>query len=384
VVDPVLQQPYSRDPRYVAKKAENYLRQTGIATTCYFGPELEFFIFDSIRFGQDQHCGYYYVESAEGDWNTGRDEGAYGGGNLGYKQRYKEGYFPVPPHDTLQEIRSEIALTLQQAGVQIEVHHHEVATAGQNEIDMRFATLTRMADNVMIYKYVCKNVARRRGKVATFMPKPLFADNASGMHCHQSLWKDGQNLFYDATGWALTSELCRWYIGGLLKHAPALMAFCAPTTNSYKRLVPGYEAPVNLAMSQRNRSAAARIPMYSASPNARRVEFRCPDPSANAYLAFAAMLMAGLDGIENRTDPGDPLDRNIYDLPPQEASKIRQVPGSLEASLAALEADDAFLRKGDVFTDDVIQTWIDYKRKREIDPIKLRPHPWEFYLYFDT
>ncbi|WP_233855756.1 type I glutamate--ammonia ligase [Paraburkholderia sp. HD33-4] len=383
VVDPVLRQPYSRDPRYVAKKAENYLRQTGIATTCYFGPELEFFIFDSIRYGQDQHCGYYYVESGEGDWTTGRDEGAYGGGNLGYKQRYKEGYFPTPPHDTLQEIRSEIALTLQQAGVQIEVHHHEVATAGQNEIDMRFATLTRMADNVMIYKYICKNVARRHGKVATFMPKPLFADNASGMHCHQSLWKDEQNLFYDAGGWALTSDMCRWYIGGLLQHAPALMAFCAPTTNSYKRLVPGYEAPVNLAMSQRNRSAAARIPMYSDSPNARRVEFRCPDPSANAYLAFAAMLMAGLDGIENKTDPGEPLDRNIYDLPPEEARNIRQVPGSLEAALAALETDNTFLRKGDVFTDDVIQTWIDYKRSREIDTIKLRPHPWEFYLYFD-
>ncbi|MBP0592217.1 type I glutamate--ammonia ligase [Paraburkholderia sp. LEh10] len=384
VVDPVLRQPYSRDPRYVAKKAENYLRQTGIATTCFFGPELEFFIFDSIRFGQDQHSGYYYVESAEGDWNTGRDEGAYGGGNLGYKPRYKEGYFPAPPHDTLQDIRSDIVLTLQQVGVQIEVHHHEVATAGQNEIDMRFATLTRMADNVMIYKYVCKNIARRYGKVATFMPKPLFADNASGMHCHQSLWRDDTNLFYDAHGWALTSELCRWYIGGLLQHAPALMAFCAPTTNSYKRLVPGYEAPVNLAMSQRNRSAAARIPMYSDSPNARRVEFRCPDPSANAYLAFAAMLMAGLDGIENKMDPGEPLDRNIYDLPPEEARKVRQVPGSLDASLAALETDHAFLRKGDVFTDDVIETWLTYKRAHDLDSIRLRPHPWEFYLYFDV
>ncbi|CAB3806363.1 Glutamine synthetase [Paraburkholderia caffeinitolerans] len=270
VVDSVLHQPYSRDPRHIAKKAEAYLRQTGIATTCYFGPELEFFIFDSIRFGQDAHSGYYYVDSAEGDWNTGRDEGAYGGGNLGYKSRFKEGYFPVPPHDTLQDIRSEIVLLLLQAGVQVEVHHHEVATAGQNEIDMRFSTLTRMADNVMIYKYICKNVARQHGKVATFMPKPLFADNASGMHCHQSLWKDNENLFYDAHGWALTSALCRWYIGGLLKHAPALMAFCAPTTNSYKRLVPGYEAPVNLAILQRNRSAAARIPTYSDSPAARR------------------------------------------------------------------------------------------------------------------
>ncbi|MCP3719946.1 type I glutamate--ammonia ligase [Paraburkholderia sp. CNPSo 3281] len=384
VIDPVLHQPYSRDPRYIARKAEEYLKQTGIATTCYFGPELEFFIFDSIRFDQDAHCGYYYVESAEGGWNTGRDEGAYGGGNLGYKPRFKEGYFPVPPHDTLQDIRSTIVLLLQQAGVQVEVHHHEVATAGQNEIDMRFSTLLRMADNVMIYKYVCKNVARQHGKVATFMPKPLFADNASGMHCHQSLWKDNENLFYDAHGWALTSAMCRWYIGGLLKHAPALMAFCAPTTNSYKRLVPGYEAPVNLAMSQRNRSAAARIPMYSDSPNARRVEFRCPDPSANAYLAFSAMLMAGLDGIENRTDPGDPLDVNIYDLPPEKARNVRQVPGSLDESLKALEADNEFLRRGDVFTEDVIDTWLEYKRKREIDAVRLRPHPWEFYLYFDV
>jgi glutamine synthetase len=383
VMDPVLGQPYSRDPRYVAKKAEAYLKQTGLATTCYFGPELEFFIFDSIRFGQDQHCGYYYVESAEGEWNSGRDEGAYAGGNLGYKPRYKEGYFPVPPHDTLQDIRSEIVLALMDAGIRVEVHHHEVATAGQNEIDMRFAPLTRMADNVMIYKYVCKNVSRRHGKVATFMPKPIFSDNASGMHCHQSLWKDSSNLFYDSKGWALTSQMCRWYIGGLLKHAPALMAFCAPTTNSYKRLVPGYEAPVNLAMSQRNRSAAARIPMYSDSPAAKRVEFRCPDPSANPYLAFAAMLLAGLDGVENKIDPGDPLDKNIYDLPPEEAKKVAQVPGSLDESLTALENDQGFLKRGGVFTDDVIHTWLEYKRKREIDPVKLRPHPWEFYLYFD-
>jgi glutamine synthetase len=383
VLDPVLHQPYSRDPRHIARKAELYLRQTGLATDCYVGPELEFFIFDSIRFGQDQHSGYYYVESAEGEWASGRDEGAYGGGNLGYKQHYKGGYFPVPPSDTLQDIRSEIVLALMQAGVRVEVHHHEVATAGQNEIDMRFAPLTRMADNVMMYKYICKNVARRHGKVATFMPKPLFADNASGMHCHQSLWRGGENLFYDENGWAQTSQMCRWYIGGLLRHAPALMAFCAPSTNSYKRLVPGYEAPVNLAMSQRNRSAAARIPMVSDSPSARRVEFRCPDPSANAYLAFSAMLLAGLDGIENQTDPGDPLDKNIYDLPPEEAASIRQVPGSLEESLSALESDAAFLRKGDVFTEDLIRTWIDYKRTREIDTLKLRPHPWEFHLYFD-
>jgi glutamine synthetase len=263
------------------------------------------------------------------------------------------------------------------------VHHHEVATAGQNEIDMHFAPLTCMADNVMIYKYMCKNIARKHGKVATFMPKPIFADNASGMHCHQSLWKDDTNLFYDPRGWARTSQACRWYIGGLLEHAPALMAFCAPTTNSYKRLVPGYEAPVNLAMSQRNRSAAARIPMYSDSPSAKRVEFRCPDPSANAYLAFAAMLMAGLDGIQNKIEPGDPLDKNIYDLPPEELKNVRQVPGSLEEALAALEADHEFLKQGGVFTDDVLHTWVDYKRKREIDGVRLRPHPWEFYLYFD-
>jgi glutamine synthetase len=383
VVDPVLKQPYTRDPRFVARKAETYLQQTKLADTCYFGPELEFFIFDSVRFEQNQHCGYYYVESAEGEWTSGRDEGAFGGGNLGFKPRYKEGYFPVPPHDTLQDIRSEIVLALLQAGVQVEVHHHEVATAGQNEIDMKFAPLVRMADNVMLYKYFCKNVARKHGKVATFMPKPLFADNASGMHCHQSLWKDEKNLFYSSSGWALTSDTCRWYIGGLLKHAPALMAFCAPTTNSYKRLVPGYEAPVNLAMSQRNRSAAARIPMYSGSPNAKRVEFRCPDPSANAYLAFAAMLMAGLDGVQNKIDPGEPLDKNIYDLPPEEAKKIQQVPGSLDESLRALEKDHAFLQRGNVFTDDVIHTWLEYKWKREVDPVRIRPHPWEFYLYFD-
>ncbi len=383
VSDPILKQPYSRDPRYVARKAENHLKGSGIANVCYFGPELEFFIFDSIRFEQNQHCGYYYVESAEGEWNSGRDEGAYGGGNPGYKPRYKEGYFPVPPHDTLQDIRSEIVLALQEAGVRIEVHHHEVATAGQNEIDMRFAPLVRMADNVMLYKYFVKNVSRRHGKVATFMPKPLFADNASGMHCHQSLWKGDRNLFYDRNGYALTSDLCRWYIGGLLRHAPALMAFCAPTTNSYKRLVPGYEAPVNLAMSQRNRSAAARIPMYSESAAAKRVEFRCPDPSANPYLAFAAMLMAGLDGVQNKTDPGEPLDKNIYDLPPEVAKKVRQVPGSLDESLRALEKDNAFLRRGDVFTEDLISTWLEYKWKREVDPVRIRPHPWEFYLYFD-
>lgn len=384
VVDPILHQPYSRDPRYVARKVETYLTSTGLADTCYFGPELEFFIFDSVRFHQDAHSASYCVESTEGEWNTGRDEGGFAGGNLGYKARYKEGYFPVPPQDTLQDIRSEIVLALMEAGIQVEVHHHEVATAGQNEIDMRFAPLLRMADNVMMYKYICKNVAHRHGKVATFMPKPIFADNASGMHCHQSLWRGGENLFYGPNGYALVSETCRWYIGGLLKHAPALMALCAPTTNSYKRLVPGYEAPVNLAMSQRNRSAAARIPMYSDSPASKRVEFRCPDPSANPYLAFAAMLMAGIDGVQNRIDPGEPLDKNIYDLSPEEARNVRQVPGSLDESLRALEEDQGFLRKGDVFTSDVIDTWIDYKREHEIDPVRLRPHPWEFHLYFDV
>lgn len=384
VLDPVLRKPYSRDPRHVAQKAEHFLRNSGIARTCYFGPELEFFIFDSIRFEQNAHSGYYFIDSVEGAWNSGADEGAFGGGNLGYKPRHKEGYFPVPPHDTLQDIRSEIVLELMDAGVQVEIHHHEVASAGQNEIDMKYAPLLRMADNVMVYKYIVKNVARRHGKVATFMPKPIFADNASGMHCHQSLWNDAGNLFYDAAGWALTSDLCRWYIGGLLAHAHALMAFCAPTTNSYRRLVPGYEAPVNLAMSQRNRSAAVRIPMYSGSPVAKRIEFRCPDPSANAYLAFAAMLMAGLDGIERRLDPGAPLDKNIYDLPAEEALAIPKVPGSLEEALHALEMDHEFLLRGDVFTRDVIDAWLDYKWKHEVDPVRLRPHPWEFQLYFDS
>jgi glutamine synthetase len=384
VIDPILKQPYSRDPRHVARKAEQHLKASGIAETCHFGPELEFFVFDSVRFEQNAHCGYYHVDSAEGAWNSGRDEGAFGGGNLGYKPRYKEGYFPVPPHDTLQDLRSEIVLALLHAGVQVEVHHHEVSTAGQNEIDMKFAPLVRMADNVMIYKYFVKNIARRHGQVATFMPKPLFGDNGSGMHCHQSLWTGKTNHFYDAQGWALTSELCRWYIGGLLRHAHALMAFCAPTTNSYRRLMPGYEAPVNLAMSQRNRSAAARIPMYSDAPGARRVEFRCPDPSANAYLAFAAMLMAGLDGIESHADPGPPLDRNIYELPPEEARGIAKVPASLDEALRALERDHAFLLRGDVFTPDVIETWLDYKWTQEVDPVRLRPHPWEFQLYFDV
>jgi len=382
VFDPTTRTNYTRDPRNIAKKAEAYLKKTGIATTSYFGPELEFFVFDSARFDQNQNSGYYFLDSSEANWNSGKED-TENNPNTAYKIRNKEGYFPVAPHDTLMDLRTQMVLTMQRIGIQVEIHHHEVATGGQCEIDMRFSNLTRMADKVMMYKYVVKNVARKAGKVATFMPKPLFGDNGSGMHCHQSLWKDETPLFYDAKGWAMTSQLCRWYIGGLMKHGHALMAFCAPTTNSYKRLVPGYEAPVNLVMSQRNRSAACRIPMYWTSPGARRVEFRCPDPSANPYLAFAAMMMAGLDGIKNKIDPGQPVDKNIFELPASEAKKIKQVPSSLEQSLAALEDDHDFLTQGDVFTQDVIDTWIDYKRKKEIDPVRLRPHPWEFYQYFD-
>jgi glutamine synthetase len=380
IQDPVTHEPYSRDPRYIARKAEAYLKSTGLADTSYWGPELEFFVFDDVRYDQNEHSGYYFVDSVEGQWNTGREENP----NLGYKPRYKEGYFPVPPHDTLQDIRSEMVLEMEKAGITIEVHHHEVATAGQNEIDMRFDTLVKMADNVLTYKYIVKNVAKRHNKVATFMPKPLFDDNGSGMHTHQSLWKGGKPLFYDAKGYALTSEMCRWYIGGLLKHARALMAFCAPTTNSYKRLVPGFEAPVNLVFSARNRSAAARIPMYTAKPSAKRIEFRPPDPTANPYLAFSAMLMAGLDGVQNKIDPGQPLEKNTYELSAREQARLKTVPGSLEDSLRALEQDHAFLLKGGVFTQDVIDTWLSYKRENEIDPVRLRPHPWEFHLYFDA
>ncbi len=380
IQDPLTHEPYSRDPRYIAKKAEEYLKGTGIADTSYWGPELEFFVFDDIRFDQTENSGYYYIDSVEGEWNSGRDEHP----NLGYKPRFKEGYFPVPPHDSLQDIRSEMILTMEKVGITIEVHHHEVATAGQCEIDMKFAPLVNMADNVLWYKYIVKNVARKHGKVGTFMPKPLFGDNGSGMHTHQSLWKDGKPLFFDEKGYALTSQLCRWYIGGLLAHGRALMAFCAPTTNSYKRLVPGYEAPVNLVYSARNRSAAARIPVYTAQPKAKRIEFRPPDPSCNAYLAFSAMLMAGLDGIEKQIDPGDPLDKNTYELSPEEESNLKTVPGSLEDSLKALEEDQDFLMKGGVFTPDVIDIWLEYKRDVEIDAVRLRPHPYEFYLYFDV
>jgi glutamine synthetase len=379
VNDPVTGESYSRDPRFVARKAEEYLTSTGLADTCYVGPEAEFFIFDDVRFDQNEHEGYYYIESVEAAWNTGREENP----NLGYKPRYKEGYFPVPPMDHFQDLRSEMILVLEKVGVEIEIHHHEVGTAGQAEIDMRFDSLLRMADKLMLYKYVVKNVARQAGKTATFMPKPVFQDNGSGMHTHQSLWKSGEPLFYSEAGYAGLSDLGRWYIGGLLTHAPAILAFSNPTTNSYKRLVPGYEAPVNLVYSQRNRSAAVRIPLYSQSPKAKRLEFRCPDPSCNPYLAFSAMLMAGLDGIQNRIEPPDPVDKDLYDLPPEELSKVPQVPGSLDAVLSALEEDQAFLKAGGVFTDDLIETWVAYKRENEVDALRLRPHPWEFALYYD-
>lgn len=379
VMDPVTRQLYSRDPRYIAQKAEAYLKSTALADTSYFGPELEFFVFDDVRFDQSFQHGYYFIDSEEGFWNAGKEEKP----NLAYKPRYKQGYFPVPPMDKLQDLRSEMMLALESVGVEIEVHHHEVATAGQCEIDMRFDTLTRMADKVQWYKYCVKNTARKHGKTVTFMPKPIFQDNGSGMHVHQSLWKGGKNTFWELGGYGDLSATARYYIGGLLKHAPALCAFIAPTTNSYRRLVPGYEAPINLVYSQRNRSAAARIPLYSKSEKAKRIEFRTPDPSCNAYLAFGALLMAGIDGIQNKIDPGQPIDKDLYELGPEEASEIKQLPGSLGEVLDALEADHEFLLKGDVFTPDLIDTWIDYKRKNEVDPIRLRPHPWEFALYFD-
>lgn len=379
VVDPLSRQSYSRDPRYIAKKAEQYLKTTGIADTVYIGPEAEFFLFDQVRYESGQRGAFYMVDSDEAAWNSGRE-----GSNLGYKIRNKEGYFPVAPHDTLQDIRSEMVLKLIEAGIQVEAHHHEVATAGQCEIDMRFDTLTKMADKLMMYKYIVKNVAAKHGKVATFMPKPLYGDNGSGMHCHSSLWKQGEPLFFDANGYAKISQMCKYYIGGLLKHGPALMALCAPTTNSYKRLVPGYEAPVNLVYSARNRSAACRIPMISESPKAKRVEFRPPDPSCNPYLAFSAIMLAGLDGIQNEIDPGQPMDVNTYELEGPLAGEIPTVPGSLDEALRALEADHEFLLKGDVFTMDVLETWLEFKRENDVDPVRLRPTPHEYHLYFDV
>jgi len=378
ILDPITKQRYSRCPRCIAQKAENYMISTGIADTAYFGPEAEFFIFDDIRFDQTSHSGYYFIDSVEGVWNSGRDERP----NLGYKPRYKEGYFPVPPTDSQYNLRSQMVEILMQCGIEVEAQHHEVATAGQAEIDMKFDSLTKIADKLTMYKYIIKNTAIRAGKTVTLMPKPLFGDNGSGMHCHQSLWNKGKNLFA-GDKYAGVSQECLWYIGGLLKHANALVAFTNPTTNSFKRLVPGFEAPVNLAYSSRNRSACARIPMYSPSPKAKRIEWRVPDPACNPYLAFAAMLMAGLDGIQNKIDPGQPLDKDLYDLPPEEKALVPQVPGSLDEALTHLEKDHEFLLKGDVFTKDVIETWIDYKRKNEVLAMNLRPHPYEFFLYFD-
>jgi glutamine synthetase len=380
VHDPVTGEPYSRDPRFVARKAEVHLQGTGIAETSYWGPEAEFYIFDSARFAQNQHSSFHYVDSEEGAWNSGRDED---GGNLGYKPRYKEGYFPVPPTDHFQDLRSEMVSVMESLGINIEVHHHEVGTAGQAEIDIRYDTLLRQADNVTLYKYITKSVAWRHGKTVTFMPKPIFEDNGSGMHTHQSLWNGDTPLFFDENGYAGLSDIARWYIGGLLEHAPSILAFAAPTTNSYRRLVPGYEAPVNLVYSQRNRSAAVRIPLYSNKPAAKRLEFRCPDPACNPYLAFSAMLMAGIDGIQRQVEPREPVDKDIYDLPPEELGNLPSVPGSLEEALAALDADHDYLLQGGVFTEDLIETWIDYKVEREIDAVRLRPHPHEFYLYYD-
>ena len=377
IYDPVTRQRYTRDARYVAAKAEAYLKQTGVADISYWGPEAEFFLFDSVRYGGSTNSAFYHIDSAEAWWNSGGEGGK--GGQIAPKQ----GYFPVPPADTKQDVRSKIVMALEAAGVPVELHHHEVATAGQSEIDLRYTTLVRMADSIQIYKYLVKNVARQNGLTATFMPKPLFGDNGSGMHVHQSLWRGENNVFFDETGYAQLSDTAKYYIGGLLAHAPALLAIVAPTTNSYRRLVPGFEAPVNLAYSQRNRSAVCRIPMYSKSPKAKRVEFRAPDPSCNPYLCFAALLMAGLDGVQNQIDPGEPMDKDLYDLPAEEARKVKQVPGSLSAVLAALEADHEFLLRGDVFTPDLLEAYIKYKTTAEVDPIRMRPHPYEFTLYYD-
>ena len=379
IKDPITLENYTRDVRHIAQKAEAYLQSTGIADISYWGPEAEFYLLNDIRYSQTQNSGFYQVDSVEGSWNSGRDENP----NLGYKPRYKEGYFPVPPSDTLQDIRSEICLKLIESGVDVEVHHHEVGTAGQGEIDIRYDTLTTTGDKIALYKYIIKNVARSHNLVATFMPKPLFQDNGSGMHVHQSLWKDGKNVFFDPQGYSLLSETALYYIGGLLAHARSLCAIIAPTTNSYKRLVPGYEAPVNIAYSQRNRSACVRIPVYSKSEKAKRVEFRTPDPSCNPYLAFSALLMAGLDGIQNRIHPGDPLDKDLYDLEPEELDDIESTPVSLGDALDALEDDHEYLLKGDVFTEDVLDVWLDYKRENEVDAINMRPHPYEFFLYHD-
>ena len=382
VVEPITKEGYGMDPRSVAVRAESYLRFTGIADTVFVGPEAEFFVFDNVAYHNDQHSAGFTVDSEEGHWNT-RRLGDELNPNSGYHIRAKEGYVPVAPLDSLIDLRNAISLTLDEVGINVECHHHEVATAGQCEIDFKFSNMLHTADNLMLFKHVVKNTAASFGKTATFMPKPLYGDNGSGMHVHQSLWKDGEPLFA-GDQYAGLSELARFYIGGLLKHAPALVAFAAPTTNSYKRLVPGFEAPVNLAYSARNRSAAVRIPMFSSSPKAKRLEFRPPDPSCNPYITFAALLMAGLDGIQNRIDPGDPLDKDIYDLPPEELANVPSLPGTLDEALAALEADHEFLLKGDVFTSQMIDRWIRFKREKEITQLRLRPHPLEFSMYFDV
>ncbi len=381
IVDPYTDEPYSRDPRQVAAKAEAYLRSTGIADTAVFAPEAEFYVFDDVRFETRQDAGYYYIDSVEAAWNSGRTEA---GGNLGHKTPYKGGYFPVPPVDQFADLRDQMSLALDDLGLQVERAHHEVGSAGQAEINYRFDTLARSADKLQLFKYVVRNVAHANGKTATFMPKPIFGDNGSGMHCHQSLWKDGEPLFFDEKGYGGLSDMARWYIGGLLRHAPSLLAFTNPTVNSYHRLVPGFEAPVNLVYSARNRSACIRIPITGSNPKAKRIEFRVPDPSGNPYLAFSAQLLAGLDGIQNRIEPPDPIDKDLYELPPEEHALIAQVPSSLPEVLDALEADHDYLTVGNVFTEDLIDTWVDYKRSKEIDPIRLRPHPHEFELYYDV
>ncbi|MCX4677807.1 type I glutamate--ammonia ligase [Streptomyces sp. NBC_01433] len=376
--DPITGEQYSRDPRNVAKKAEAYLTSTGIADTAYFGPEAEFYVFDNVRFQTSANESFYHIDSEAGAWNTGATEN-----NRGYKVRYKGGYFPTPPVDHFADLRAEISLELDKNGLQVERQHHEVGTAGQAEINYKFNTLLAAADDLMLFKYIVKNVAWRNGKTATFMPKPIFGDNGSGMHVHQSLWAGGDPLFYDEQGYAGLSDMARYYIGGILKHAPSLLAFTNPTVNSYHRLVPGFEAPVNMVYSQRNRSAAMRIPITGSNPKAKRVEFRAPDPSSNPYLAFSALLMAGLDGVKNKIEPAEPIDKDLYELAPEEHANVQQVPTSLPAVLEALEADNEYLQAGGVFTPDLIETWIDYKRTHEIAPIQLRPHPHEFELYFD-
>ena len=379
IVDPITKEAYSRDPRYIAKKGLAYLEQTGIADTCYIGPEPEFFIFDDIRFNSTQSGSMYQIDSVEAAWNSGRPEAP----NLGHKPGFKAGYFPVSPMDTFGDIRAEMVMEMRKIGIVVEAHHHEVATAGQCEIDMKFQSLLKMADQFMWFKHIIKNVAKRHGKTVTFMPKPIFGDNGSGMHTHISLWKGGKPLF-GGDGYAGLSEMALHGIGGILKHGRSLLGFAAPTANSYHRLVPGFEAPVTLAMSQRNRSAAVRIPMYSPSPKAKRAEFRCPDPSSNGYLMFTALMMAMIDGIQNKIDPGEPLDRDIYDMTPEELAETNVTPGSLPEAMAALEADHDYLLKGDVFTPDLIESWIKWKRENEIDPIRLRPHPYEFDLYYNV